>query len=150
VSNQIRFFVEGVPKPAGSKSAFPIKGTTRIAIVDASGKAGKLWRKLVALKAKEVMRNRELITGPVIAEFMFLMPRPKAHFNRAGILKDNIYKNPAPKYHTIKPNVLKLARSVEDAMSGIVYKDDSQIVKEQMGKDYVIDEMGVYIVIQEM
>jgi Holliday junction resolvase RusA-like endonuclease len=36
----------------------------------------------------------------------------------------------------VKPDVLKLARAVEDALTGILYRDDAQIVTEVLRKRY--------------
>jgi Holliday junction resolvase RusA-like endonuclease len=35
-----------------------------------------------------------------------------------------------------RPDVLKLARAAEDALTGIVWRDDSQIVHETLAKVY--------------
>ena len=45
----------------------------------------------------------------------------------------------APARPTTKPDLLKLARGVEDAMSGIVYRDDAQITTEYLAKWYAED-----------
>lgn len=50
---------------------------------------------------------------------------------------------------TSKPDLLKLARGVEDALTGIVYEDDAQIVFETMRKQWSQIE-GVQVRVQEM
>ena len=134
---QIDFFVPGVPAPGGSKRAFAIrKGgvlTGRVALVDA-GKNNKEWRSLVAMAAKQAMREAPPTLESLLVGVAFYLPRPKSHYKtgkNAGILRGD-----APPTHTKTPDALKLARAVEDAMTGIVYMDDAQIVQEHISKEY--------------
>ena len=39
-------------------------------------------------------------------------------------------------YVTVKPDVDKLARAVLDAMTGVVFRDDAQVVKLEVEKQY--------------
>jgi Holliday junction resolvase RusA-like endonuclease len=72
-----------------------------------------------------------MFEGPVTASFTFYLRRPKSHYLKNGALRPK-----APRRHTTKPDVLKLARAIEDALTGIVYQDDAQIVCEQLEKYY--------------
>lgn len=118
---QISFRVVGVPRPAGSKK-YVGKGI----IVDQSGPRGELWRNRVKKAASLYMTSigQAPLTGPVKLKLEFSLPRPKKHFklNGTGPLKDN-----APYYHLQKPDSTKLLRAVEDAMSTIVYRDDTLV-----------------------
>lgn len=146
----LTFEVVGNAKPAGSKRPVRAGGTGRILLVDSSGKDGKAWRDAVAHAAAAAMleaRETELFDGPLTLSLIFRRPRPKGHFGsgkNAGKLREN-----APPYPTTRPDVLKLARSVEDAMSGVVYRDDSQIVDEHLHKVYGIPA-GVRVVVTEV
>lgn len=124
----LAFVVHGTPMPAGSKRAFFRGG--RAIVVDANKKS-RPWKDQVAQVAGEVMAGRGLLHGPLRLTLHFFVRRPKAHFNARGQERET-----APKYPTTKPDVLKLARGVEDAMSGVVYFDDSQIVAETLRKFY--------------
>ena len=143
----IAFFVAGLPRPAGSKRAFPIKKngvfTGKTAVADSNPKA-KDWKCDVAHAAAKAMEGKALLTGPVKVEFTFCMPRPKYQFRKDGSLKYG-----APYWHTVKPDALKLARGVEDALTGIVWNDDSQIVDEHLIKAYAAPSrtktIGVHI-----
>lgn len=42
-------------------------------------------------------------------------------------------------YPTSKPDLSNILKSVEDALNGIAYKDDSQIVDIEMSKQYSLD-----------
>jgi len=69
-----------------------------------------------------------VIEGEIMLCTYFQFARPKSHYRTgkyAGELKDS-----APKYHTQKPDVTKLVRGVEDALSKIIYRDDCIIVKQ--------------------
>ena len=129
----IQFTVFGHAMPGGSKKAFVHPAHGRAVIVDASN--NKSWRQEVSLAAREAMGRAES-TDPLrcalSVSFVFYRPRPKGHYGsgrNAGIVKES-----APAFPTTRPDVLKLARAVEDSMTGIVYGDDSQIVDERLVK----------------
>lgn len=130
----ISFFVPGLAQPAGSKRAFAIKCkgmyTGRTAVVDANPKA-KDWKGTVRQYGQQAW-GQAMISGPIRLHLIFYMPRPKNHFRSNGQLKDW-----APQWHTSRPDVLKLTRAVEDALTGVIWKDDSQIVDEHIEKPYV-------------
>lgn len=105
------FIVEGVPAPQGSKKAFVRGG--RAVLVEASAKV-KPWRDAVAVQAKRHFPTP--LDGPVYVAVQFVMPRPKA-WGR---------KRMDPMVQT--PDADKLLRAVNDALTGIAYRDDSQIV----------------------
>jgi len=143
----ISFFVPGTPKPSGSKRAFALRKagvlTGRVAVVDAS-KGSKDWKGDVKRFADEEYKG-PLLDGPLKATFTFYLARPKGHFRKSGL---SIL---APAYPTARPDLLKLARAVEDALSGLVYADDSQIVTEVLRKRYVsgpVQAPGVLVEIE--
>lgn len=122
--------VYGTARPAGSKRAF-IRGKRAI-VTDANPNA-KPWKQQVAQIAGEAMGDRPLLEGALRVSFIFVVPRPKGHFTTTGSLSAAGRRKPYP---TVKPDVLKLARAVEDALSGVVYRDDAQIVDERLVKHY--------------
>lgn len=132
------FYVKGIPAPGGSKSAFPIKKggvfTGKIAMVDAGGHKNKAWRQAVKAEAVKAMMGKSRLSGALRLHIRFFMPRPKSHFTSKGVIKGS-----APKYHLIRPDTTKLVRSTEDAMTGIVYEDDAQIVLQEIQKSYSND-----------
>jgi Holliday junction resolvase RusA-like endonuclease len=73
----------------------------------------------------------QLFSGAIDFSCHFWLPRPKHHYGKGGFLLPS-----APYYHIIKPDTLKLARAVEDALTGVVWTDDSIIVREHLSKDY--------------
>lgn len=124
----IAFTVYGKPEPAGSKRGFHRGGRTMI--VDANAKA-RPWKALVTDAAIGAMNEQvKLLAGPLLVTLRFYVQRPKGHYGARGL------RPSAPSHPTVKPDVLKLARAVEDALTGIVYRDDSQIVCELLEKHY--------------
>lgn len=148
-SPSISFFVEGIPAPGGSKNAFAIKRggvyTGRVAVVDAGGQKNKNWRARVRV---EGLRNRpaELLTGPVTVAMHFVVPRPKSHRAKDGTLRKGF-----PSLPVGKPDVLKLARSTEDALTGVIWKDDSATCFLSISKRYSSSDCpGCYITITKI
>lgn len=139
----ISFFVSGTPKPAGSKRAFFIKKLGRAIVTDANPQA-KDWKTDVKHEAQRHY-NLPLLDGPLAVSFEFHLLRPKSHY-RTG-KNAHLLREGAPKYPASKPDALKLSRGVEDALTGIIWKDDAQIVTEQLTKRYG-DKPGVKIIIE--
>jgi Holliday junction resolvase RusA-like endonuclease len=129
----IQFVVYGKPQPAGSKRAFPFKkrdGKIGVAVSDANPNS-RDWKNAVASAAREAFTCESLIDGPVRLYLEFYLPRPKSHLKSNGD-----YRGSAPLFHVQRPDVLKLARGVEDALTGVIWRDDSQIFAETLGKSW--------------
>lgn len=85
------------------------------------------WQSAVAMAASAAMVNAGLrpTTGRVKVLIVAGFQRPKNHYG-TGRNADKL-KSSAPESHIQKPDVDKLARSVLDGLTGIVYSDDSQV-----------------------
>lgn len=135
----ISFFVPGIAKTAGSKRAIPFEksdGSLGVRVIDDNPKT-KGWMADVKHYAGQAMAGQRtsLVEGPVAVEVTFFLLRPDAHFGtgkNAALLKPS-----APEYPTKKPDLTKLWRAAEDALKGIVWKDDSQVVWQNTRKAYV-------------
>lgn len=143
----LHIFVRGVPKPSGSKSGFPYRdkatGKTRVRMVDAC-KTRKPWMNAVAAEARCQHQGRP-VKGPIKLSMAFYMPRPKSHYGtgrNAGVLKAS-----APREHLQKPDRTKLLRCCEDALTGILWVDDTQVIGGPTTKEWAEIDMppGVYI-----
>jgi len=66
-------------------------------------------------------RPPNLPTGAVILTLAFYLNKPKTAKR---------------KHHTVRPDVTNLTKNIEDAMTGSMYKDDSQIIYVNTGKFY--------------
>lgn len=132
----VEFFVPGIPAPGGSKRGFVNVHTGRVAIVD-DCRRNKDWRATVALAAERAMKDAgvEPFTCPLVVKMDFFMPRPKGHY-RAGKHSAMIRPSMIDEVPAKKPDVLKLARSTEDALKGIVWRDDEQTINLHVTKDY--------------
>lgn len=124
--------VYGAAAPAGSKRAVVNPSSGRAFVIDAN-KNVAAWKREVRQAAGEAFHG-ELYTGPVSVEFTFYRVRPKGHYGTGR--NDGVLKASAPAYPTQAPDALKLARGVEDALTGLVYRDDAQIVDEVIRKRY--------------
>lgn len=124
----VHFVVHGQPRPAGSKKAYVVGG--RAIVVDANP-ASKPWKQEVTSAALAELFGEMLVEpslplfpdGAVFLRMRFTLKRPKTHRRADGTLKTD-----APHFHTNRPDALKLARAVEDALSGVVYRDDAQTI----------------------
>ena len=65
---------------------------------------------------------------------VFIFIRPKGHFGTGR--NEGKLKKTAPRFHTVKPDLSKIVRAAEDAMSGVVYIDDSQVCERFAKKKY--------------
>lgn len=141
----IAFRVNGLPVPGGSKTSFAFIGRDdkpHSRVVDAAGKKNKDWKRWVAMVASD-HAPKELLSVPLRVEMRFLLLRPKGHYGtgkNAGTIKRSALLHP-----TVKPDVLKLARSTEDAMTGVIWRDDSATVDLVLSKRYVSKDPGVEI-----
>jgi Holliday junction resolvase RusA-like endonuclease len=146
----LSFYVHGKPQPAGSKRAFVLKGGAnkgRAIITDANPKA-RDWKIDVQHGARLATSDWDgnLLDGPLKVAFTFFLLRPKGHY-RTG-KNAHLLREDAPEMPTSKPDVLKLARGTEDALTGLVWRDDAQITTELLQKRYGTSE-GVQIHITE-
>jgi Holliday junction resolvase RusA-like endonuclease len=140
----LTFFVAGIPKPAGSKRGFYIKKLNRVVITDDCA-TSRDWKTDVKHEAQR-QYSGELWDGPISVKFTFYIVRPKSHY-RTGKNADKL-RDSAPSFPTSKPDALKLARGVEDALTGVIWKDDSLIVDEVLHKRFA-NRPGCHIEIKE-
>lgn len=120
---KVEFTVYGKPAQMGSKKAFVRGG--RAIITDDNSQKRKQWANAVSTVAAEEMAGRDLITVPVWLQASFYFARPKSHFGsgkNADVLKDS-----APVEHGQTPDLDKLLRCLNDALTGVVFRDDSLV-----------------------
>lgn len=132
-------FVPGVPIPKGSTKAFPFKrknGKMGVAVTNANDKTKPWQEAITAIAKKELAWNGAVWTGAVSLTALFCLPRPKSRSTRTAL-------------HTTRPDLDKLARSVGDALTGVAYVDDSQIVGWLLTKAYAEpNAVGVHITVR--
>jgi crossover junction endodeoxyribonuclease RusA len=128
---KISFFVPGRPAPGGSKSAFINHKNGKVIMAPAS-KYTRNWMDTVSTYAR-CNYSGPVLTGPLAIRFRFYINRPKSHRNNQGMLLKPGRERP---FLTIKPDLTKLTRSTEDALTGIIWKDDCQVVISMASKSY--------------
>lgn len=146
-TQELAFTVLGHPMPGGSKKGFVHPHTKRVVIVEDS--KNKPWRNAVAAAGLQARREAgfEITNRPLHVEFTFYRTRPLSHYG-SGRNATNL-KTSAPDYPTTRPDVLKLARAAEDALTDVIWTDDAQIIDETLHKRWGVPER-VEIVIREL
>lgn len=116
----ITIIAYGDPAPQGSKKFVGIAKATGRGILVESSKRVKPWRQDVEHAAREAMQFGKLpaLDEPLYVRMVFTMPKPKSAKKRSRT------------YPMRKPDVSKLCRSTEDALTtGGVWADDSRVVE---------------------
>jgi crossover junction endodeoxyribonuclease RusA len=120
------FAVYGLtPAPQGSK-----RHVGKGRMVESSAKV-KPWR--------EAVRQEALATGltisaePIYLHLLFRFRRPQGHFNAKGALKPS-----APQIPITRPDIDKLCRSTLDGLTGVLFRDDSQVAFLVASKEYTL------------
>jgi Holliday junction resolvase RusA-like endonuclease len=153
--------VDGEPKTAGSKNAGVIRsksapnpktgkpdgklhpvivhtkdgGTTaKTFVTDSSGTPGKTWRSDIrnAVSAIYDVEEQGVLDAPLVVEAVFFRPHLSSHYGTTGKLLDS-----APAYPAVRPDGTKLVRAFEDALTKMLWSDDSRIVSLRWDKRYV-------------
>lgn len=134
----LSFFVRGRAATAGSKRGFALKKngvyTGRVAMIGMN-KEEKNWKATIAAWATHAMKQAgitELMMGPVRLEVTFVMQRPKYHLNSKGLVKPQFQSD----RHISTPDEDKLLRCLKDALTQVVWRDDSQVCTALVLKRY--------------
>lgn len=139
----ISFFVPGIPVPKGSARAFVNRYTGRAAVVQTNADKQKPWASLITMMAQD--KKLRPVAGKIRLRLSFYMPRPKSHFKSNGIIKTSFKLLE----HVKKPDLDKLIRCVLDALTGVVYADDSQVVLILGWKGYANADVGCLIEVDQ-
>lgn len=139
----ITFHAHGIAQTEGSVRAVLPKGRTKPIVVQGSSpkarKALDAWRSDVAAAAARWRDEHlafDLLACPVRVRLVFTLPRPAS----------------APKTIRTWPigqrsgDLDKLQRAVFDALTGVMWKDDAQVIGVSASKDYG-DSPGVAVAI---
>jgi crossover junction endodeoxyribonuclease RusA len=111
--------VSGEPASQGSHSV--IHGR----IVQVNSAKHKRWRNAVAFAALDLITDGwELLDEPLELSVIFYLPRPKSV---------------SREFPAVMPDVDKLLRAVFDSLSGVIYLDDSRIIRATAQKLYADD-----------
>lgn len=142
----MRIVVFGAPAPQGSKKFVGVAKNTGRGIMVESSKKVKPWRQDVKAAAISVRNGEAPLDGPLSARMVFTLPKPKSAPKTRRTWPDR------------KPDVSKLARSTEDALTDAGFiADDARIVEYKRlakvfpGEDAeALEAPGAVIVIERM
>jgi len=118
-------FVPGEPKPGGSKRALLARGSKRPVVVDDCKKT-KDWQTNVRHFAYQAYEG-PLQEGALRLTVTFYLVRARSHYGTGR--NRNRLKPSAPPDPNRRPDTTKLLRSTEDALTGLVWRDDAQIIE---------------------
>ncbi len=137
-TRSLKMVVRGTPVPQGSKRAFVNKRTSKAVVVESAGARHRTYRGDIREEA-ESRWPWDPTDQPMVIRIVFRFRRPQSHFRtgkNAHLLRDS-----APFRHTQRPDADKLLRSVLDALTGVVFVDDSQVISVAVGKEWgTVDE----------
>lgn len=132
---RLEFIAHGQAEPQGSARAFIPKGWKR-PVITSDNPNVKDWRAVIALEAGGAMRRTGWVptTGPVRILARFVLRRPKTLPKRVTA-------------HITKPDLDKLQRALGDALSGVIYRDDSQVTQWKVEKVYTAAGEAPHVVV---
>ena len=99
-------------------------------MVESSAKV-KPWREAVRQEALKI--GLAITAEPVYLHLLFRFRRPQGHYNAKGEIKAS-----ARVEHITRPDLDKLCRSTLDGLTGVLFKDDSQVAFLVASKEYAL------------
>lgn len=131
----IQFHVPGAPQGKGRARAYRMRSG---AIGHYTPDKTRSYERTIRLLARQAVGARKPIDGPVSLTLQIVMPIPaswpawKRDLAQSGQL--------AP---TTKPDADNIEKAVKDALNGVVYRDDAQVVAADKIKCYEDGELTV-------
>jgi Holliday junction resolvase RusA-like endonuclease len=123
---KISFNTDGTPQTQGSTKAFVVAGRARV--THTKGKALMDWRSDIARSAQEAADGAFVPRGTAVhLAAIFRLQRPASTPKR---VVDQVKR----------PDIDKLTRALFDALSGVLWVDDSQVVKFTIEKRFARDD----------
>ena len=123
----ISITVLGEPSPEGSTRSFYIPKLNRTVTTHQNQSRLNSWRNRVATEAQNVLCECDWTsdrTSAYTLDVDFVLPRPPSVPAHRRI------------HPTVKPDVDKLVRAINDALTGILFPDDCQVVSIRVTKNY--------------
>ena len=81
--------------------------------------------------------------GPVDLDLAFELARPRSHYGTGR--NTSRLRLSAPLCHTGRPDLDNLAKSTMDALLGIAWRDDSQVIRLSASKEWTEGQPGATI-----
>ncbi len=130
---EIKIIVPGKPEGKGVARVFHHKQLNRMMAMTPEKTSN--YMALIQHYAM-LQRPAELLDEPLELEFVAYSLKPKAAKKR--------------KYPTVKPDLSNIQKGLEDALSGIIFRDDALIVSVISKKRYTDNEPRLEIFIRKM
>lgn len=92
-------------------------------MIEQAGEGLKQYR--AAMRAEAKRKCHTSLTGPVGVYVSFTISRPKRHYHKNGSLLPTAPMHPV---QCVRGDIDKLTRSTLDALTGVAYHDDKQVV----------------------
>jgi Holliday junction resolvase RusA-like endonuclease len=133
----VSFTVLGVAQPKGSAKAFAFrrKNGSLGAAVTSDNRSLKGWETMVRSAAQQQCGGA-FFDGAVRLAVVFFLPRPKS-------------KPASVKHHLTRPDLSKLLRGIEDALTGVLWMDDSSVVEIVARKAYAAARPEARIIVDD-
>ena len=141
--SEIRFTVLGRPQQKGSKQVMPNRGSRRGYVLLDMNPNARQWATQVSATARSVYAG-PLIRDGVMVTVYFFFARPRSHFGTGR--NQHVVKSSSPPRMISTPDLDKLCRATLDALTGVILKDDAQIVRLSTGKEYGEPERAEVVV----
>ena len=123
----LSFTVYGTPIQQGNLRAGPHITGQRTKLYCADGKKLRPWRQEVAGTAQSLMDGAQPTRDAVEVVVHFYFAKPKSTPKRI-------------EHKTTKPDIDKLERGILDALTGIAFHDDAQVVSVRKTKQFGLPE----------
>lgn len=136
LDNVITFTVFGIPQTKGSTRMWKAPNM-KFPVITNMNKKNKPWAQTVSAMAQQHRMEGCPFVGPIHLRLIFRMPIPQSIPKRI------------PSFMTKRPDLDKMVRSVKDALTGVLYKDDSQVVCVEAHKIYG-PEPGVIVRVEQI
>lgn len=137
----IRFMVPGEPTGKARPRVYRVNGQTRTTTPEKT----LSYENLVKWIVSESMQVEKL-TGEIEANIkaFYSIPKSMTKKNRQLIEEGKLHP-------TKKPDLDNVAKIILDALNGIAYKDDSQVVRLHIEKEYADDDKPrVEVILREL
>jgi Holliday junction resolvase RusA-like endonuclease len=136
---QIHFQVEGDPKGKGRPRFSRVGNFTKVY----TDKQTLTYEAMIATFAKQAMGGTELLKTPVSVFLYVRLPVPQSYSNKRRDACLSGLEKPCK-----KPDIDNIAKTYLDAMNGVIFVDDTQVIDLHVKKLYSV-VAGVDVMVME-
>lgn len=141
VDRTLRFTVLGRGQQRGSKipqaiyrNGKPVTKNGRVVVVARDSNDSKSLTYMQEVRTVAILamdqQSFKMLTNPIELSLIFWFKRPQSHYGSGA--NANVVKSSSPKHHAQSPDLAKLVRCLEDALTGIAWQDDKQVFRYKL------------------